>query len=277
MAVRETLKLIATHERVRAKEFNRGVKDCYKTKVRPKISADPALQLLGIAVGEGYSLKIREWIVDLATERGSPLASRWEKFIYPADADEPEPYSLPRVPPRRKRLPEETRFKKGQSGNIHGRPSKIKLDYKLPFEDFLYDQVEISIQGELREISRAEALVHELNRRALGGDEDIARILRTSYAREIMDRWRRMEHIVFDMSIVRDDVEDPPVVDYMRSLHILNRRTVRHLLIQPWAVNAALQRMGAHRLSHEEQAVVLRSTSTPSKVYWPDWWEVFTK
>lgn len=274
-AVREILKLIANHESARAKAFGRGPVCLDPIEARPKVSASPALQLLGMAAKHGSKPKLHGWIVDLAMERGSPLAFRWERYIYPADAGEPEPYCLPCVCPRRKRSSEETRFKKGQSGNLLGRPPTPKLDYELPFEDFLYEQVEVSIQGEMCKISRAEALLHELNRRALSGDEDIARLLRASYAREVMERWRRKEHIVISSVIIRDgDDDNEKFGEYLQHLHIANRRTVWRTLLQPWAINAALQRIGERRLNREEQAVVVRSASTPRKVEWPDWWEV---
>lgn len=51
------------------------------------------------------------------------------------------------------------------------------------------------------------------------------------------------------------------------------RKTAR-MALEPWTVEAALARRGDRHLTLEEQKTVFRATRTPSKVRWPDWWEV---
>lgn len=46
------------------------------------------------------------------------------------------------------------------------------------------------------------------------------------------------------------------------------------MLLEPWLVEAALERLGDRRLSVEEQKEIARVTRTPNKVKWPDWWDV---
>jgi hypothetical protein len=46
------------------------------------------------------------------------------------------------------------------------------------------------------------------------------------------------------------------------------------MLIEPWLVQAALARLGDHRLTVEEQTEVRDATRTSGKVKWPDWWVV---
>jgi hypothetical protein len=46
------------------------------------------------------------------------------------------------------------------------------------------------------------------------------------------------------------------------------------MALEPWIVEAALDRLGDRRLTVEEQEVVVRATRTPWKVKWPDWWTV---
>lgn len=58
----------------------------------------------------------------------------------------------------------------------------------------------------------------------------------------------------------------------LQDLRLLNRRTRKHALLEPWIVMAALARLDRDALNEEEQAVVVRSTSTPHKVNWPGWW-----
>ena len=44
--------------------------------------------------------------------------------------------------------------------------------------------------------------------------------------------------------------------------------------MEPWVIEAALARLGERRLNLAEQTEVLRSTSKPGTVSWPDWWEI---
>src|SRR5215210_7395671 len=46
------------------------------------------------------------------------------------------------------------------------------------------------------------------------------------------------------------------------------------MVLEPWLVEEALSRLGDRRLSRDEQAKVVRVVRTPSKVRWPDWWEI---
>ena len=51
-------------------------------------------------------------------------------------------------------------------------------------------------------------------------------------------------------------------------------RDTARMVLEPWLVEAALARLGDHRLTLEKQQIVADATRTPSKVRWPDWWEV---
>ena len=51
------------------------------------------------------------------------------------------------------------------------------------------------------------------------------------------------------------------------------RETAR-MMLEPWLVEAALDRLGHGRLTREEQETVVRATRLPHKVRWPDWWDV---
>jgi hypothetical protein len=44
--------------------------------------------------------------------------------------------------------------------------------------------------------------------------------------------------------------------------------------LNPWIVEAALERLGSKRLSEEEQCQVWNATRTPNKVRWPEWWVI---
>ena len=52
------------------------------------------------------------------------------------------------------------------------------------------------------------------------------------------------------------------------------KRLVPVSVLERWLVEAALVRLGDRRLTLEEQRVVVQATRTPSRVRWPDWWQV---
>ena len=52
-----------------------------------------------------------------------------------------------------------------------------------------------------------------------------------------------------------------------------NRDSIR-MALEPWVVEAALERLGNKRFTPDEQRTIVRATRTPWKVRWPRWWEV---
>lgn len=46
------------------------------------------------------------------------------------------------------------------------------------------------------------------------------------------------------------------------------------IVLEPWLVQQAIDRLGSRRLTVEEQRTVLAATRTPKNVRWPDWWEI---
>jgi len=51
-------------------------------------------------------------------------------------------------------------------------------------------------------------------------------------------------------------------------------RPTARMVLEPWLVQKAIDRLGDRRLSREEQEKVVSATRTPKRVKWPDWWEV---
>lgn len=64
-----------------------------------------------------------------------------------------------------------------------------------------------------------------------------------------------------------------PVATVLKAMGLASRRARKNLLLEPALVEAALERLADHRLTPDEQIVVLRLVGSPSKVNWPDWWE----
>ena len=57
-------------------------------------------------------------------------------------------------------------------------------------------------------------------------------------------------------------------------LPIFSSRAKKTDLIEPWLVEAALARFGDKRLTIDQQRLVVRKTSNPKTVSWPEWWVV---
>ena len=65
--------------------------------------------------------------------------------------------------------PKATRFKSGQSGNPHGRP-KGSRNLKTDLAMLLKKRITVRENGEVRQISRQEAMLLGLYSKAMGGD-----------------------------------------------------------------------------------------------------------
>ena len=65
--------------------------------------------------------------------------------------------------------PKATQFKKGQSGNLRGRP-KGAANFATVLEQALKDKVIVNDNGDRRAISKLEALVTQMVNKAISGD-----------------------------------------------------------------------------------------------------------
>ena len=72
--------------------------------------------------------------------------------------------------------PEQTRFRKGQSGNPKGRPRGAK-NIAMLFTQALKERVIVTENGRRRSISKLEALVKHLVNKALSGDRRLLQLL----------------------------------------------------------------------------------------------------
>jgi hypothetical protein len=192
-----------------------------------------------------------------------------------AEEQEALPYSLSDDPdyhlPTPARSPEASWFRKGRSGNPAGRPAKRQDS--MPFEGFLQEEVIVRIDDIECRLTRLEALLYHLQRLALKGDEKIARLLAEAGVAEQNERWKRRGPKIVEIHYEGDhQLGSDLFTGCLIALRIVNRRTRKHVLLEPWIVEAALLRLPPGALVEEEQAVVVRSTSTPDKVAWPAWW-----
>lgn len=169
-----------------------------------------------------------------------------------------------------KRPPRATRFVKGRSGNPRGRPKNRRRE--VPYDTVLGQMVTIREDGRERRVTAAEAFLLQLTRKGLAGDSAAARAslaaIETARAGRPSTHDNRMLRIVFVIY---------GIGGVLRTLGMgvkrnpLDAKRVRWEL-QPWIVQAAIDRLGERVLSPEEQLQVWNVTRTPAKVNWPAWW-----
>jgi hypothetical protein len=169
--------------------------------------------------------------------------------------------------------PRSSRYPTGTSGNPAGRPKRKGMP--LPFENVFGRIVTVRDGDGMRSVSAEEALVMYIKQRALNGNdaanaalETITQFKEKRYPKAIEDEGKPI--------VLGAWTEGSP------NMGLLTMRMVTKLypleqhariLIEPWLVTAALQRLGERRLTIEEQKVVVAATRKPKKVSWPDWWE----
>lgn len=171
------------------------------------------------------------------------------------------------------RPPKATRFTKGRSGNPRGRPRGRRSE--IPYDSVLGQMVTVREDGRERRITAAEAFILQLTQKGLAGDSAAAR---SSLAAIEAARANR-RHDADQSFVLRWVIIGMGIEETARKLGIaikkfpLDEKRVRWE-IQPWIVEAALRRLGARRLSEDEQREVRSNTRSPEKVNWPTWWTV---
>lgn len=170
--------------------------------------------------------------------------------------------------------PRASRFTKGLSGNPRGRPRRSDCD--LPHEAVLGRKVTIVENGERRRVTAEEAFLKMLLKDGLGGKETAALDLLA-----LLDRTRDiapLEQAPEPVAVVLVGVRPGSVSGVAEGLRIARkqdrRRDTARLVLEPWIVEAALERFGENRLSVMEQRQIIALTRTPHKVRWPKWWTV---
>lgn len=170
------------------------------------------------------------------------------------------------------RPPRANRFRKGQSGNPKGRPRGSRGE--IPYDSVLGQMVTVREDGRERRITAAEAFILQLTQKGLAGDSAAAR---ASLAAIENARAKRSEQQ--GPGAIRIVIVGWAIECVLRTLGLalkkypMDEKRVRWE-INPWAVEAALARLGDRHLTEAEQREVWDCTRTPLKVKWPEWWRV---
>ena len=132
--------------------------------------------------------------------------------------------------------------------------------------------VTVREDGRERRITAAEAFILQLTKKGLSGDSAAARasLAAIENARSVRPQGlglpTRIHILFFSLCNIVESL------GMATRIHPTDQDRVR-LLLKPWIVEAALARLGSRRLSLQEQRTVLKSTRTPEKVRWPQWWD----
>lgn len=175
-----------------------------------------------------------------------------------------------------KRPPAGSRFARGQSGNPKGRPRGRHRT--APYEAVLGQMVTIRDGAVEKRMSAAEAFMLHMAKRGLEGDGPAGRALMTAIE-EVQGQKAVVANGV--LTIVHAIVTPGSVNSALEPLRLARKldpyRPTARMMLEPWIVETALERLEDRRLSREEQQTVLAATRTPHKVNWPDWWEADLK
>jgi hypothetical protein len=178
----------------------------------------------------------------------------------------------------RRSSPVGSRFRKGQSGNPKGRPKSTARAAAPSAFDIVIDRtLAVSQGGEPREVTVEEALQHRTYQAAIAGNRSARReILRMIAKRETYLAKRRETRAVRIEFRTEDDPSNADVALLIlgiasRNPHRLGRDfNGEQLLLEPWAVQAALgRRRGAKRLSRKDLDEIRRCTRDRHSVRWP--------
>jgi Family of unknown function (DUF5681) len=169
-------------------------------------------------------------------------------------------------------------FRKGRSGNPGGRPTTSRPSQASAFDALVEKTLTVAHHGGTREIPMQEALQHRTYRDALAGK----RMAQREVLKWIMKREARLAKHAPKASwpaITRHISPDPDNADAaLLLLGIAAPNPARadigtdraQLLLEPWAVQAALhRRRGGNRLTDRERDEIRRCTRDSDSLRWP--------
>jgi hypothetical protein len=180
--------------------------------------------------------------------------------------------AVPPIPPN------SGRFQKGQSGNLKGRPRKVKVRDISAFDVVINKKLIVTQNGVPRELTAEEALQHRTYQDAIAGSRMAQREVLKMIAKRDKARAATADGPPLELTY-RTEPMDPDNAD--AALQILgiasrnedvsdwnNDREWLHL--ETWAVQAALaRRRGALRLDDAEIKDITRCTRDAAKLRWP--------
>lgn len=171
------------------------------------------------------------------------------------------------------RPPLTSRFRKGESGNPNGRPRALPRPPPSAFDIVIDRSLTVTRNGKPRQVTVEEALQHRTYQDAVAGNRAAQREVLKMIAKR--EKWLAAEaprHQSVKMLIEASDPNNAS--EALILLGIAEREACRNdgyerLLLQPWAVQAALSRPGRRRLSDADVGHIKRCTRDAETLRWP--------
>ena len=174
--------------------------------------------------------------------------------------------------------PLEGQFRKGQSGNPKGRPkSGTELGTSV-FDVVIEKKLMITRNGVPREITMEEALQHRTYQNAIAGNltaqRDVLKWIDKREKYQNANAKRKKPHLV--MKRISPDPANADTALLLLGIAALNPRREdippdrAQMLLEPWAVQAALsRRRGSNGLKEKDVSEIRRCVSNPESLRWP--------
>jgi Family of unknown function (DUF5681) len=175
------------------------------------------------------------------------------------------------------RPPAASRFRKGVSGNPKGRPRSERERPASAFDLVIDRTLTVTHNGEPREVTLEEALQHRTYQDAVAGNRAAWREVLKMIAKR--EKWLAAKapkkHRPVERLIEPTDPENANEALVLLEIAEPDTRWTdpedqgERLLLQPWAVQAALSRRGRRRLSDQDIAEIKRCTRDAETLRWP--------
>ena len=169
-------------------------------------------------------------------------------------------------------------FPKGRSGNLKGRPSSSRAPKSSAFEVLVEKTLTVAHRGGTREITMEEALQQRTYRDAVAGKRMAQRdVLKWITKREawLAKHAPKVSRPTI-MRLISPDPDNADAALLLLGIAALNPARADigadrdQLLLEPWAVQAALRRRrGGQRLTDRECDEIRRCTRDPDSLRWP--------
>jgi len=167
-------------------------------------------------------------------------------------------------------------FPKGRSGNPNGRPTSSRASRASAFEVIVDKTLIVDDRGGSREITVEEALQQRTYRDPLAGKRIAQReVLKWITKREawLAEHEPKAPGLAINYSHDSDNA-DAALLLLVIAAHNPDRaewgKDRAQLLLEPWAVQAALRRRrGGDRLTDREREEIRRCTRDPDSLRWP--------
>ncbi len=168
------------------------------------------------------------------------------------------------------------RFAKGKSGNPKGRPRKVVPPQASAFDIVIDRTLPINRNGEVRDVTVEEALEQRTYQDAIAGN----RTARREILRMILKRERAITAKALKPASIERMTEHADNESINTALQILDIAHVDthdsdksgkyvRMLLEPWAVEAALRRRGAPKLTQGDLDYARRMTRDAESIAWP--------